>query len=514
MGREPLRTIVALVCLALMAAACGSGDDGETGESTRASEVSSTALANSQSGSIEVLAYDDNPDSPGLLDMRPYPDPLPVRLSIDMCEQVDIVRWRLTGSVETTEDGAEGFLQFRAGDTRPMIFQVRVVHSGTFDIEVPTHELSDLATTCQLLLTDGDDGWLPEADAAAQAYQGVFTWDAEPGSVASLGVGLVAGDPDDARRGWAQHHWFGGGLPFGEVVAMDKALVGVPVVTGVSGSGGFTPCAKIDLSFDVAEVEQSEACTPASTILDPGPVGVDAEWQRYGDVAGLTFSSQGLDYLVGSLGQWNITIVARRPGDVAIIASGLQLYDNPGPWVPDRSQARPIDEDELVENILGDQYREIGRFDAEGDRYLAIEGPLNPDDPSDYLLQVRILRLDRAGRFLNPLLVAGTAWDRCLGVAPLGDDRSFVVTGDSGVDVQGHPALPGAEVAGRVRLVDGVLDLADLELVIDGEVVECTPPPPPSVPTTSATSPSTTTGTVPGSTDTTTPGGTTDTTAP
>ena len=493
----------------LVAAGCtGSSED-----QSLADDVSTTALANSQSGSIEVIRYDTGQSGDFILDGIALPDPMTASIKLSGCEQLDIVRWRLTGTVELAGEPTSGWVRFETvSEVRPMDFEVRVTSSGRFDIEVPTSGLSDLATTCTLLFPDGD--WQPHTATAAVPIEGAFVWDADPGTIASLGSGLIAGQRNDPRRAWAQQHWFGPPLPFAEVLAVDKTVVGVaPVVVITERQGRGSPCQQIRLRSARARVTQSRSCTAADLDATIDAVAADAQWDSFGLLAGLTFTDQGRDYFVGSTGTWNVTIVAASTGDLVDVASALAFYDNPDGFGPDDVDDRyPQSEDDLVGDVLGDNFREVGRIDTPEGRFLVTEGPLNPAEPADYLRQIRIYLLDKAGVYWNPMLAAGGPWNRCLGAVPLGVTNTFVVVGDSGTTVERQvgdtwEVLDGA---GRVGFENGSIPLDELRLLDNGGVVDCSTVVvttlPPVVPTT--------TGTVPGTTDTTTPGGTTDTTTP
>ena len=503
-----------MLAVVALASACSSNDTQDTPSDTRADAVVSSALANSQGGAMEVVRYFIPGDGDSGLNTNPLPPAMAATINLASCEQIDIVRWRLAGTVELLDSApVEGVLQFQADTTNRIDFLARVSHSGSFDIEVPTTSLSDLATTCALLFPDSDS-WTFHTQTRAVAYDGVFTWDAEPGTVASLGVGLIAGERSDPRRAWAQQHWFGEDLPFDRVLASDRTLVGVPRVHEVDSRDVFeSPCQEITLTYVIGEVTQRQSCTPEHVAPLTITPRVNAEWERHGVVEGLVFEDRGREYLIGSAGGWQVEIVGQSVGDVVTLASTLTFYSNDSIRepiaVPGQSS---LPEDAIADQIIGVEFREVGRIDTAVGRFLVIEGPLNPENPSDYLRQLRIYRLAKLDVYWNPVLVAGGKWDRCLGTAVLGEVSTFIVTGESDATVERSDGADLGELdrAGRIRLAPGSYPTSALRLRVDGTVVVCVEP----VETTLPSVVPTTTGTLPGTTDDTTPPGSTDTTSP
>jgi len=490
-----------MLALVLVTSACSRTDNPDSGQTLRADSVASTALANSQDGTMEVVQY--------ALGGSPGGTQAPAaQIVLTGCEQVDIVRWRLTGTVEADDGPSSGWLVFSTDTRTPSTpFAVDVIHSGSFSVEVLVRGLTDLALSCQIAYPEGDRRH-DTTRTTATPFSGVFTWDAEPGTVASLGSGLVAGDRGDPRRAWAEQFWFGDDLPFDRILAVDRTSVGVPVVAIISWSQpDRSPCREVTLVFRLATVTQSESCPTSDH-----PIEVGAPWQVFDRIGGLVFEANGRGYLVGSGDGWNVTIVAESVGDIVELASSLQFYDNGALIAPTNVDTRyPISEDALVTELVGGALREVGRVDTTAGRFLLTEGPLNPTDPSDYLRQLRVYRLAKQGRYWNPVLVAGSNWDRCLGTAQLGVDRTFIVTGDSEARVERSDGvdLDLLERAGRTRLAAGSYVADVLRIRIDGELEVCTAPVVTTIPSVVPT-----TGTVPGTTDDTTPGGSTDTTAP
>ena len=225
------------------------------------------------------------------------------------------------------------------------------------------------------------------------------------------------------------------------------------------------------------------------------------------------FEDRGREYLIGSAGDWEVEIVGQSVGDVVTLASTLTFYSNDSIRepiaVPGQSS---LSEDAIADRVIGVEFREVGRIDTAVGRFLVVEGPLNPENPSHYLRQLRIYRLAKHGVYWNPLLVAGGKWDRCLGTAVVGDVSTFIVTGEADATVERRDGADLGELdqAGRLRLASGSYPTSALQLRIDGTVVVCIEP----VETTLPSVVPTTTGTLPGTTDDTTPPGSTDTTSP
>ena len=143
---------------------------------------------------------------------------------------------------------------------------------------------------------DGDE-WVGHTETSAQPFEGVYVFEAEPGTVASLGVGLVAGDTNDRRRAWAVQHYFGPALPFPWVLAVNDTLIGVARVRDIAvNASSATPCRQIILALDKGMVTQSQSCIGEELGLPEGVVGEGAEWQSFGSVEGVTFSHEGTEW--------------------------------------------------------------------------------------------------------------------------------------------------------------------------------------------------------------------------
>ena len=471
--RDRLRYSTILIGASVVLVACSSGQP--TVSDTRADGEASTALNNSQSGSIEVIEYVTNDLVDGMvIDLSDSPD---ASISLDTCVQLDIARWRLTGEVDAANVPTQGWLRFRAGAQGPdTALRVRIVASGAFLIEVPAASLTDLASVCRLTYSDEDS---PHAatESAASPFEGVFTWDARSGTVSSLGEGLVAGSPSDPRRGWAEQYWFGLPLPFGDVLAVDKTLVGFDPVQRIDvGQTDGTPCQQVNQIFAQATLTQSQSCTSADGTDVYTDLDVEARWVQFGQISGLSYSAQGRHFIVGSAGGYGITIVAGDEGAAIELAAALKFYSNDAVNGPQGVGAVfPRDEDDLVGDVTGGVFREIGRVDTSVGRFLVTEGPLNPSDPADYLQQLRIYRLQQGLEFWNPVLVSGGPWDRCLGATALGEDHTFIITGDSAATVSrpDGSTFDQIESSARIHLVAGQHTADQTEIRISDETIDC-----------------------------------------
>ena len=496
-----LTTMLLAVCFA--AAACT--DDGNQSQSP--DEATSAALEQSQSGALQVIQYVVSDADPSSSLTAPGAD-----IVLASCEQLDIQRWALRGTVSLTGPASTGWIEFETdGHESRTRVEVEAIQDGSFAIEVPASSLGDLAEQCTLSIPV-DGAWIPTTAAAAEPFDGVFTWDADEGTVARLGSGLVSGNPLDPDRAWAEHHWFGEDLAFAQVVAIDDSLVGLPHVRRIDVESGDGPCRRVTLVFDAAEAVQSQSCTPLPE--DDALIIADATWRRFNQVSGLVSGNSSGFQLLGSIGQWNLSIAAGSEADLLELASSLRLYKNNSVLAAVIADTEfPLSEAEFVDRIIAGEFREVGRVDSDGIRYLITEGPLNPNEPSDYLSQLRIHRLGTVGGFWTSVLVAGGRWNVCLGAATLGSDDTFVITADSHAEVEARSGDTWTQLGGlsRIRLLPESFDVSDLRLVINGEVTDC-PDVVPLVVTPWSADDGSTTSTSAGSTDTSFPS--TDTSSP
>lgn len=496
-ARQSLKLLALAVGVVLIIGACGGEPASEEFGESRADIVASTILTEGPPGALTVVSF-GTPDHAG--------DSPEADISLSGCRQTSIVEWELTGSVELHDGPSTGWVLFRTdAGTGDVALEVDVAHTGSWTITVVPPGLTDLARLCEL--------WIPEAperstSAPATPIEGAFTWDAEPGTIDALGSGLVAGHRQDPRRAWADQYWFGRPLPFDAIATIDSTLVGVPRVLDISVSEQ-DGCRSVFLAVTTGVISQSQGCFgEASVVVDSAAAG--STWERYGELSGLLVEASGRTQFIAAHEQWTIAIEAGTVGDIAEIASSIVFSRNTDPS-PARRAGDVVLEEDLVTAINSGVFREIGRVDADGGRYLVVEGPLNPQVATDYLGQLRVYRLDEAGIDWNPLLVGGGTWDRCLSGVPISETQSIAVVADTASSVEAVGGGPLTEDLrnGRLILLTGRHWTQDLSLLVDGDPAGCE-----EIITTLPTTVPTTTGTVPGTTDDTTPPGNTDTTTP
>ena len=477
-----------LIGVALVAA-CGGGEIGtaETdppAETTSGASIASVAEVTTTTASpgIQVLerwSAEDGTDPPdfeqafeGTLELVGCTRMLPglFRFGLDTGpDPVPGEGW-LALAVDGQDVGGYGLVAVRIG----------TAGRAAIEIEVPLRPDVQLGPARCSVRSSTDLGSLESTDSTEP-----LGYEAEAGTVQSLGIGATMAEPDDPRVPWAQ--WFvGSGVtPVEQVVLVSEDLDGsaVRAVRTMIDDNG---CIRFSVTVANASIEHALNCVPW---LDP--VASAGETTIAGYDATLRESSQGEWSVVAFSGPGETVVVRGSSREVvAALAAAARVMPSTNVANLDSALVGDTPEESARSALAADGYELRTIIETAHGLEALATGPIERRATTDPHANLRTYRIEPIGGHWITSYAGGGGWDQCLSVdivEPHGDDGdasgfAVVVAGERFWKIEVEDESGWAQVAtteGVAFVEFGDLDLENFDIlsirVVDdaGEPVDC-----------------------------------------